>query len=194
MTVSAESALDILTPYIETFQNGILAGFHEYTEQYGHLRHKHSAHARAIIIHDHILHYLKSAFSGVDGVRCFKHNGLDLIGIDSNLFIRVKKMNNNMHTSNIPTRQSVNFSGQLSFEGFSNIITNINLGYIPNDVWTQPKRILITCPNGNTLITWYLDITKHTPNTILLDLPNAAQETIVKKRIKAKIPKNQTGS
>ncbi len=192
MSLSSQEIHEIIMPYLEILQDGVLAGFEEYNDQYRVQRHKLSSHARAIIIHDHIVNYLKVSLSGFEGVRCFKHQGLELISIEGRVFIRVKKMNKNMQTCNIPTNQSTYFSSQLSFNGFQQEITNINLGFIPNDVWTNPMRILITCPNGNTSNSWYFDITRKTSNTIDLDLSVDKQnKPMMKKRIQPKIKKSQ---
>jgi hypothetical protein len=61
-------------------------------------------------------------------------------------------------TSNIPTRQSLDFDNQqLNLPGFDDIIS-LNMGYIINNIWTKIEGVYITCPAGYGSLSWSIHV------------------------------------
>ena len=195
MNLTADQARTILAPYIDTLESCVTSGVGEYNDFYASQRHVHSPHSRAMLIRDHIVNQVRKNFDGLEGVKIVKKNGLFLLSIHNQLFLRFKKMNGRMLTRNLPTRQSCRFSEQLSFEGFYTSITNLNVGYIPNDVWTRPSKVIITCPDGIKSNKWYMDITAS--DVVVMANMSPVQNTVAtenKRRVTAKVLKKDTGS
>ena len=168
MSISSEEAKAILEPHIRTLQNCVISGLDEYNQYYSSTHHILSPHARARIIRDHIIFSVKKDFEGVNGVKISNKRGLFLLFIDEKLLLRFKKINNKMRANNYPTKQAREFSEQLSFDGFLPSTTNINVGYIANDIFTSAEKIVVVCPNNMSSNKWYLDIT---PNKDIQNYP-----------------------
>jgi len=195
MIITADEAKGILAPYINAFQNCVLMGLSDYNSSYVKVRHIHSPYARAMLVRDHIIAQVRKEFDEVDGIKFINKRGLILLSIEEKIFVRFKKMNERMLTRNHPTLQSIRFSEQLSFEGFFTPTTNINVGYIPNDVWTEPRKILITCPNGSNSNSWYIDISQDNAVLLATVVPIEDRDlNIKKKRIHAKNTRSQASS
>ena len=85
-----------------------------------------------------------------------KKRGLAMLAIDQRIALRVKKMDNNLLTSNNPTMQSIAFeSQQLDLPGFEGVIY-LNLGYVMNKIGTSIDGVYVTCPDGYKSIAWYI--------------------------------------
>jgi hypothetical protein len=140
----------------------------------------HSARTRANIYRDHVVDHARRNFAGKEFVRPVETpNGLFCIeidgkgsGIDGRLLIRFKKLNRKLHASNVLTKQATDFNEQKDvlpqpvqmplFDGLLKVerflMTNLNAGYIPNELWTGLEGMFITCPNGKRSIAWFANI------------------------------------
>ena len=196
MSVSSEEAKLILAPHLDNLQICVSRGLQEYCSAYPSVRHLHSPWSRATLVRDHIVAQVRKAFEEVEGIKIIQKQGLFLLSIEGKLLLRFKKFNRKMLTRNHPTQQAFRFSEQLSIPGFPPAATNINVGYMPNDLWTDALKVLITCPSGSSSINWYIDITSNTEiiSPLVLNFSEENKDT-TKKRIRAKnTNKNQIGS
>jgi hypothetical protein len=195
MSISSEDAKAILAPHISSLQSCVVSGLDEYNRHYGPIRHVHSPHARAMIIRDHIIFSVKKEFDEVSGVRILNKRGLFLLLINEKLLLRFKKLNNRMLARNYPTKQARKFSEQLSFDGFFVPVTNINVGYIANDLFTSPEKVVVACPNSMSSNEWCIDIT---PDGLIQDVPVIPvlerDNTSNKPRVRVKVAKKRTGT
>jgi len=189
MVISVDEARGLLDPHIPTLKKCVDAGLDDFNVKHGSDRHYLSPHSRAMIIRDLIIFHVRKAFDGKEGVSIMERGRLFLLNIGGEILLRFKKMNEQMLASNVPTKQAMDFSRQqLSFEGFLPAVTNMNVGYIPNDVWTHPDRVIIACPNGMSSNHWYMDITeegqvKVAPVHRIVE----STETDNKRRVRAKV-------
>ena len=188
MVVSVDDAKRLLAPHLSTLKTCVDAGVEKFNVDQGANRHYISPHSRANLIRDLIIYQVRKAFEGKDGVTIIEKGRLFLLNIGGKVSLRFKKMNNRMLTSNIPTQQAQNFSRQqLSFDGFLQPSTNVNVGYIPNDVWTRPERVIIACPSGMSSNHWYMDITQEGEMQIAPVHPiEKRTETDKSRRVRAK--------
>lgn len=161
MIISVAEARGLLGPHIPTLKKCVDAGLYDFNVEHGSNRHYLSPHSRAMIIRDLIIFHVRKAFDGKEGVSIIEKGRLFLLNIGGKILLRFKKMNERMLASNVPTKQALDFSRQqLSFKGFLTPITNMNVGYIPNDVWTYPEKVIIACPNDMSSNHWHMDITE----------------------------------
>lgn len=193
MSISSEEAKLILEPHVENLQMCVSMGLKEYSDAYSGYRSLHSPWTRASLVRDHIVEQVKKVFDEIEGIKIIQKRGLLLVSIEGKLLLRFKKFDRRMLTRNNPTQQAFRFSEQLSIPGFPPAATNINVGYMPNELWTDVFKVLITCPNGSASINWYIDITSDVKSVSPLVLPKKNETT--KKRIRVRnIDKDQVGS
>jgi hypothetical protein len=171
---------EILKPYFTTFAECFRGGMADYSTKYTDTRIVHSARTRANIFRDHVVDHARRNFEGKEFARPVETpNGLFCIeidgkgsGIDGRLLIRFKKLNKKLLASNVLTKQAADFNEQKDvfsqpvqmplFDGLSKVEfslpTNLNAGYIPNELWTGLEGMFVTCPNGKRSIAWFANI------------------------------------
>lgn len=171
---------EILKPYLMIFAECFRGGMADYSTKYIETRMVHSARTRANIFRDHVVDHARRNFAGKEFVRSVETaNGLFCIeidgegsGIEGRLLIRFKKLNGKLQASNVLTKQAVDFNDQKEvlpqpvqmslFGDLSKVKlplpTNLNAGYIPNELWTGLEGMYLTCPNGKRSIAWFANI------------------------------------
>ncbi|KTB49000.1 hypothetical protein DEALK_18470 [Dehalogenimonas alkenigignens] len=113
---------------------------------------------KASFINDRMIHYAKTLFPPTPGsaIRVIKIHGRYQILIENKLIFKMKKLNQNLLTSNIPTRTVINFNRQLCppeygtqlrFTNMPDDITHLIVGYRENSLKTG-IGCFITCPDG----------------------------------------------
>src|ERR1041384_5628322 len=136
--------------------------FSDYIRLYKKTRPVHSKLARAVLLRDHCVDHVTRAFTDDPEVEFKTINGLfrieisgAAVGVAGSITCRLKKLNRKFQTSNIPTQQALDFERQVPLQGelFGEPLTkekpvHINIGYWPNDLWTQPEAVYTTLPNG----------------------------------------------
>ncbi len=90
-------------------------------------------------------------------------------GIDGAAWVRIKKVNGNYLTANIPTKKASNFNLQkfigytqqpyldgLDWEANSKMLqpTHINLGHQWDELGTDIQDVVVTCPESNSKLAW----------------------------------------
>jgi len=189
MAVSVDDAKRLLGPHLSTLKSCVDAGIEKFNVDHGSNRHYLSPHSRANIIRDLIIYHVRIAFESKDGVTIMERGRLFLLNIGGEVLLRFKKMNERMLTSNIPTQQAQNFSRQQLSFGFLHPLTSINVGYIPNDVYTRPQRVIIACPSDMSSNHWYMDITEEGGVQVAPVHPIAKPVDVDKQRlVRAKVP------
>jgi hypothetical protein len=147
---------------------------------------------KAGIIHDHIEKFVRTTFTGRDGIIVDDYKGVFGMIIQDELFIRFKKMDNSYSIRNHETDQHTQYMQQGQMPGFPEQPTFLFAGYIPDSTWSSIKGIYVACWIGNTL-EWVDEFGKYSAELAILDF-DAKENTEVKeieKRITLKRKKRR---
>jgi hypothetical protein len=170
--LSDDDVKKIIEPRKATFTNCWREAFGDYVRLYRKTRPVHSPLARAVLLRDHCVDHVTRAFANDPEVQCRVVNGLfrveisgASVGVAGGITCRLKKLNRKFQTSNIPTQQALDFERQVPLQGelFGEPLTkerpvHINIGYWPNELWTEPEAVYTTLPNGRRSIKWAFKI------------------------------------
>lgn len=153
---------------------------------------------KAGIIHDHIEKYVRSTFSGREGIMVDDFKGVFGMVLEDALFIRFKKMDSTYSVRNLYTRQHKTYMKQGQMDGFPNKPTFLFAGYIPDRTWSSIKGIYVACWLGDTL-EWVDEFGRYTAEQQILDFDQKENKAIedIERRIKLKRKKGgdeKTGS
>jgi len=142
---------------------------------------------KANITHDYIKANVKNCFSQNKKLKIGDFNNVFGINIENKIFIRFKKMNEDLHVSSYKTTQHQKYMGQQQINGFPEKPTFVFAGYIPNKTWTGLKGIYIACWN-NDVLEWYDQTGKYwsEQKSINFDIPTEDFYKVVERRVKAK--------
>ncbi|NOT77202.1 MAG: hypothetical protein HOP08_19940 [Cyclobacteriaceae bacterium] len=111
----------------------------------------------ASLVHDMISSRSKLEFSSEARIKVGEFNGIFGMVIDRRIFVRFKKLNSELKTSNIPTQQAQGFiKQQLELPGFGKL-TLLTAGYLLSPTGTAIRNIYLTCRRGNDII-WHRDL------------------------------------
>lgn len=175
----------ILRPHHQKFEECYHDGITDFNKHYDEVRHVHTKSWLALTLRNHVVYHARRIFGGMinDGVQLLDYrNGLfcvefsgEKFGISGSIWTRFKKLNSNLLTANIPTKQVCNFNAQkpldltvqpyLTGESWDanpkdSYPSYINAGYIPNEIWRDFKGLYFTHPNGQKSITWVITISR----------------------------------
>jgi hypothetical protein len=142
---------------------------------------------KAGIIHDHIEKYVRSQFTGQDGIVVDDFNGVFGMVLQDSLFIRFKKMDSTYSVRSLYTNQHKRYMKQGQIEGFPAKPTFLFAGYIPDKTWSAIKGIYVACWQNDTL-EWVDEFGKYTAEQAILDFDQKENKAIsdIEKRIKLK--------
>ena len=187
----------ILKPNETKFEEVFYNTWQDYNNEYNNIRHIHSKRTRASLLRDHAVFHAKNIFSNTNsnGIEIVeKNNGLFLLefsgepfGLDGCVQMRLKKLNDNLLTSNVPTKQSRNFNSQqiVDFRSQPSLFgeppkvfypANVNLGYVAHPTFTGYSGLYITYPNGERSIGWFMRIGNAGENELGLGISNQPDE------------------
>jgi hypothetical protein len=178
--LSDDEIISIVEPHKQTFTLCWRSAFFDYATKYDETRIVHSPLTRALLLRDHCLDHVRQNFADKpyvtfvekpNGLFCVEMSGRHL-GIEGSVAARLKKLKPNMLTSNFPTRQSglwdtqgpvFGVPAQLELFGTPIAIhhyepAHINIGYLPNALWTDLEGVYATMPNGKRSIKWVVKI------------------------------------
>lgn len=152
-----------------------------------------NARSKPTLLHDFVMSEAKNHFEGLENVTITeKYNSMMVIikkGSGS-LAGRFKKLNKKGQTSNVQTKRNENIASnqlELEFEGMQRP-THIDIGYSPNETWTDFDAVKILCRVNNNPL-WHIDLIKEdlTPvRSISLEGTSALEKAKDKKRVSAK--------
>ncbi|AUY12855.1 MULTISPECIES: hypothetical protein [Enterobacterales] len=114
--------------------------------------------ARASVLRNDVLFYLKTEIedSKLDGIKYVKVPHQEGFLIGDRYFVRVKKGNKSMRSSNYPTQRALDFHNP-DVELFGGLI-RLELIYILSDDGVGVDKIVLTQRNGK-YVAWALDLT-----------------------------------
>ena len=117
-----------------------------------------NASTRALIVHNHITDLARKEFADDPAVHVGDNRGFLILTIEEKMVVRFKKYRNkSFKTSNIPTRQQLQFAYQLQLPGMPPEATRLVAGYLLDELQTSIETIAVTCSIGPDL-QWMLDI------------------------------------
>lgn len=176
--LSEEALNKALAPYYPKLRQCVVDGMDAYQNDYNNTRHIHQSPTRPMLVRDHILYAAQMSFADEPNVSFRRRRGLICIIIRTDLSqdvaIRIKKFNHKFLTSNIPTKQSDKFSrqlplftapkneNQLDLFGYPLITEplHLNIGYIPDHLWTEAQEVLLTCPKDRVSLYYSINLAR----------------------------------
>ncbi len=110
------------------------------------------------MVHNHITDLARKEFADDPGVHVGDNRGFLVLTFEDRVVVRFKKYRSRrFRTSNIPTRQQLQFSYQLQLPGMPAESTRLVAGYLLDELETSIQTIAVTCSIGPEL-QWMLDI------------------------------------
>lgn len=203
----------ILKPHLPAFESCFHDGMTDYSSKYDDTRPVHSRRTSSNILRDHIVDYARQVFGGreAEGIRTIDLSngffGIEIdgkgVGIDGCILVRFKKLDKRKLTRNVPTQQAVDFSEQKSLfalqvqptlAGVGWERSNLNAGYVINDLRTDYEGLFVTFPNGKYKIDWFIDMATGAGgerNNLIEMLPPQPPTEEITKRVRPKGSKEQ---
>jgi len=150
-----------LHPYLDELSGCIRAGWVAWedlgTREPG-LRLPLGPRTRACFVYEHVVFAIRQRFTNRPGVHINERRGFLELLIGSKYLIRFKKLNKNLQSSNIPTKQQKRwFDLQLELPDMPPQAMRLVAGYRLNLAGTEIEQLAITQPVGRK-IRWALDI------------------------------------
>ncbi|MEK7153380.1 MAG: hypothetical protein AAB834_05510 [Patescibacteria group bacterium] len=178
MLISLENAQELITPDIAAklaYCSGMAFRdwFKEVTDSG---RATSSPGAKAYFINDRMLHHAKTVFDGSNEVKLIPKHGRYQLMVKGQLLFKLKKLNRNFRTANIPTNTVILYDAQLkppvyntqlAFMNFvPDDITHLIAGYVEDQIRTGMSPYIV-CPNGKrNYWVWPLKFTPMAPDDI----------------------------
>src|SRR5690606_7060135 len=129
---------------------------------------------KAGIIHDLIRANIKANIEDNSFTKVGDFNRVFGINVNSEFFIRFKKMDRNFNVSSFLTRQHNAYMNQGMIEGFPKEPTFLFAGYIPNPTWTSLEGVYLACWN-NGVLEWYDEEGKYSYKQFSMDFEPKVQ-------------------
>ncbi len=147
------------------------------------------------LINDFIKLRLAKAFAGNSEVVVGEFKGIVGILIRGEVFIRFKKLDDELKGSNAQTLQTEKYYKQIDFAGFGVEPTLLVAGFLPDSSWTQLIKIVLVCREGDTVV-WFKDLTTEVKQSAIFEVAKInnvpAAESVP--RVRAKKQDGKTGT
>lgn len=158
MTLSRDAAEPLIAPFLETLGLCVTKAVNHYYSLSDMERALHTPRTKASNINDLMVHYAHEGFADspdVHFVRRYGHTRLILGGVFE---VRLKKLDHNLRSHNVPTQLVMEFLYQLNpmLPGFEPM-TNLIVGYRWNKLQTAITGVYVVCPYG-TRNEWVIEI------------------------------------
>lgn len=145
---SYEQTVKTLKPYQDKIAACIQNGFSEFEEKYNSDSYKLEIRTKSNIIRDLIVDNAKKDFLSDNKITFIRQNHYTLMNVDNKCLLRFKKLKPNLTSSNYATQQALNFSLQLEIPGLPPAPTRLDVGYVPDPVFSKIEGIYVVCLNG----------------------------------------------
>jgi hypothetical protein len=189
--LSAAEAQEILAPHLPAFREFMdtaVGMWRDFETRVPDLRRGLSNYTRARFIYDHIARQIRDGLQNHPemhpGVTLLEERGLLLLGIDSVLLVRFKKLRKkDLRSGNYPTRRQIDYYAQQDLPGIPKAV-RVTAGYVLDPTGSCIAEFEITCSVGiDRDPIWHFPI----PNEQVVQHP-AAQElpSQTRTRVKAK--------
>lgn len=144
-----EEAQQDLEPAVPILIHAVRDSFAQFVREHSQMRHGYSKRTEANIVHDLIRARLIAELRDVPGwtTRMILKQ-LFLLEFEDKYRIKLKKLDPNLRSRNIPTQNVLDFMFQVVQPSLFPDATSLVLGYQLNVAETEVKSVWITCPNG----------------------------------------------
>ncbi|SEM55990.1 hypothetical protein SAMN05444354_118160 [Stigmatella aurantiaca] len=141
---------------------------------------------RAGIVSGLIEEQVRMRFGAMKSVHLIDKGERLLVGVESKLLLRFKKVNEKLQTSNYPTRTSRRFDNQQPLEGYADL-PRLTVGYRANRLATELLEVVLVFSIGSAVkFSWPL-VGAARPQQMTLPTQTAnTQKTGKKRRVTAK--------
>lgn len=200
--IGRAEAEEVLKPYYRQIVNAMESAFNDYLN----VVNKRNAEGQrsefrkstiAGMVHDFTRIRIRDQFLNNEGVVVREYKKIFTLKILDKVLIRFKKLNADYSTSNIKTKQTIQFAHQHEIDGFPEIPTFLFAGYMLDETWTSIKNIYLLCKLGENLI-WQIDLNGSVEQARLdIDYNATEVEIVIPSRVKVKIKeikRSKTGS
>lgn len=144
---------------LDDLYSSIHQGFHEYATDYSKNADKHETRTVRMIINDHIADAVKQEF--VESRLIHQRvKGRNLFIYDDKVILNFKKFDENLLSSNFPTKSAKAYNNQEELEGIPANLPRVELGYIPDPAGASILGIFAVKRMGKK-IDWNVDLSDH---------------------------------
>lgn len=187
-TLSLEQAQKNLEPYLTDIASAIRNGFDDFLNIQQQANSagfpvEYEVHTKASMVHDYTKVHIQNAFRGNALVKVGVFNKIFGVCISDLAFIRFKKFNSDLSTSNIPTEQTKLYNQQSQILGLPDAPTYLYAGYRPNATWTGLEDIYVI-NRVNDDIEWVISISKYSTEQSII--PFSVNTSVGEVRVKIK--------
>jgi len=149
--ISEQEAIRHLQPHISAIRDIIVGGWGDYIAKYPEdVRVLHCPTTRAGIVHDHQIHRASVYAQEASGVPLYDLTRLKMLVIDGRFAIRFKKLDNDLRSANLQTKQVREFRSQEQLCGLPQT-HNLEAGYLLSELETEIQDVFLVCPNKSGL-------------------------------------------
>lgn len=165
--ITKSQATNDLGSFLPLLRGIMIGSWSDYINDYPEkLRVIHCARTRANIVHDHQIERA-SKFAIENGFQLINYSDMKVLSIGS-YAIRFKKFDEELLSSNQPTKQVLKFRDQESLPGFSETF-NLEAGYVLTESRTDIYKTCLVQPSGKG-INWHLELLDSETKTVVDDL------------------------
>lgn len=158
--ISEQEAVNNLYPHISAIREIVVGGWNDYIEKYPEeVRVLHCPTTRAGIVHDHQIHRASIYAQKASGVTLCDLTRLKMLIIDGKFAIRFKKLDNDLRSANLKTKQIREFRSQEQLCGLPQT-HNLEAGYLLSELETEIQNVFLVCPNKGGLY-WAAKLEEH---------------------------------
>ena len=166
--IEREEAIAILGGHLPAFYRVVSGAWDDYMSYPIDKRIVHSVRSRASLVHDHMIDRASRYATQESGVHILERRKLYLFVFDRRIAIRFKKFDEDLRTSNQPSKQVHQFKHQRQLQGVE-AAHNLEAGYIVGADGQSIQAIHLVCPSGNRAY-WDVLLTESTQTTVIEDL------------------------
>jgi hypothetical protein len=115
-------------------------------------------HVKSMLMWHYAANHSSAVFGSHSEIRPVVYNKVYGLVFNEVLFIRFKKLSDQLHTSNIPTKQAQALQSQMEITGFPSKPCILTVGYVMDKTFTGFESINLICEKNSQDNHWELDI------------------------------------
>jgi hypothetical protein len=154
-SMTEEDGRTRMEAFEQRFVEGVRAGWQRWRDLDPSVRYDLGNRSRASIVNDFICKELQRLFADVPGTNQLRVHGIQAFDLGVGIVTRIKKVDDRYRSSNINTRHNERYMLQLSLPDLPPEATRLIVGYQLNELETEIKDIVVTCPDGRRVLWHY---------------------------------------
>jgi hypothetical protein len=159
--MTRQEAQELLGPYQAVLSEVIRAALVDWEKllsEVPHLTGGLRGRTRSSYVHERIVHRLQAVVPQHHGLRLGRaRGGLAILIVRDQLILKLKKLDDQLRSSNIMTGQTALFNAQGVLEGMDAVATNATAGYTLDAIGALPLRIVVVCWQDEQQL-WAIDL------------------------------------